>query len=800
MKVSLSSLKEYIDVNLPIDDLCQALTLAGIEVDEVTEIPMNFSKVVAATIVEVISHPNADRLKVAKVSNGTEVLQVVCGAENCRAGMRTALAQIGATLCFDGKPVKIKKSKLRDIESYGMLCAAEELGLSENTDGILELPEQIAEGTDLREIFKDTILELSLTPNLGHCMSVYGIARDLSAILQLPLKFPHYSLQEEDISIEDLISVELLDQAQCERYACRIVQKVTVAPSPFWLQKKLEQAGFHSVNNVVDIGNLILHELGQPLHMFDYQTITSRIIQVTSTTHFSELETLDSTTRLIPPGILMICDVENPLSFAGVIGGKSSAVLDKTSDVLIEAAYFTPHAIRKSSKWLKVQTDASQRFEKGIDPNFIPKTLDYAAYLLQKVAGGKPIKGMVDQKTHAFAPKKVICRPKRVNDILGIELSTSKIFPLLLSAGMHVIEQSVDQFLVYVPLFRHDVNFEIDLIEEIARLYGYNNITKTIPVHISSPLMHCASYQLEKQLRSYLLEEGLQEFITCNLISLEQAKKTSENTLPQSAFISVLHPRSIDQSVLRPSLLPGLLQLVKHNYDRENRNLSGFEMGKVHFRLKDEYIEQSAIGIILTGKSAPYHIDPKPRDYDFFDMKGVIENLTSLLHIESIAFIPSHLHNFHPNRQAVITCQDSIIGALGELHPKHTLNMGIEQRIYFAEINVEELSPFIKQNPPVKPFFSYPGSERDWTISVVDAACVGSILEIIKAYSSSLLEKITVLDLYKSNQIGKDKKNITFRLFYRDKNKTIGFEAVENEHRQITEAVMNKLQQLNILS
>lgn len=800
MKVSLSSLKEYIDVNLSIGDLCEVLTLAGIEVDEVIETPVSFSNVVAATIIEVTSHPYADRLKMAKVSNGTEVLQIVCGSENCRAGMRTALAQIGATICLDGKPVKIQKRKLRNIESYGMLCGADELGLLESTDSILELPEQIAEGTDLQEIFKDTILVLSLTPNLGHCMSVYGIARDLSAILQLPLKFPDYSLQEEDIRIEDLISVELFDRVQCERYACRIVQKVTVAPSPFWLQKKLERAGFRSVNNVVDIGNLILHELGQPLHMFDYQTIAHRTIQVTSTTSFSELETLDSTTRLIPPDVLMICDLEKPLSFAGIIGGKASAVSDNTSDVLIEAAYFTPQAIRKSSKWLKVQTDASQRFEKGIDPAFIPKALDYAAYLLQKVAGGKTVKGIIDQKTRAFVPKKIICRLKRVNDILGIELSLSRISSLLLSAGMHVIEQSVDQLLVHVPPFRHDLHLEIDLVEEIARLYGYNNIVKTIPVHISSPLMHCASYQLEKQLRSYLLEEGLQEFITCNLISLEQAKKTSENTLPQSAFISVLHPRSIDQSVLRPFLLPGLLQVVKHNYDRENRDVSGFEMGKVHFHVKDEYIEQSAIGIILTGKNAPYHMNPKPQSYDFFDIKGVIENLASLLHIESIVFIPSHLHNFHPNRQAVITCQDSIIGALGELHPEHTSSMGIEQRIYFAEINVQELTPFIKQNPPVKPLFSYPGSERDWTISVIDATCVGSILEIIKACSSPLLEKITVLDLYKSSQIGKDKKNITFRLFYRDRNKTIGFEKVESEHRQITEEVMNKLQQLNILS
>ncbi|KAG6558906.1 Phenylalanine--tRNA ligase beta subunit [Candidatus Rhabdochlamydia oedothoracis] len=799
MKVSLSSLKEYIDINLSTHDLCQVLTLGGIEVDEVIENPLKFSNVVAATILEVVSHPNSDHLKVTKVSNGRQVLQVVCGADNCRAGMRVALAQIGAILYLDGRSVKITKSKLRGIESHGMLCAADELGLLDSADGILELSDQIEEGTDLKEKFNDTILQLSLTPNLGHAMSVYGIARDLSALLQIPVKFPSFSLEEE-ISIKDLIKVELLDPTQCQRYACRMLQGVSVGPSPLWLQKKLEQAGFRSVNNVVDVGNLILQELGQPLHIFDYQTIADHTLQITSKTYFSELETLDSMNRLIPPDVLMICDPEKPLAFAGVIGGKSSAVSDKTSDVLIEAAYFTPQSIRKSSKWLKTKTDASQRFEKGIDPNFIPKALDYAAYLLQKVAGGKIVKGMIDQKTSSFAPKKIICRLKRVNHILGTQLNPSDIFTILFSAGMHVTEQSVEQFQILVPFFRHDLNLEIDLIEEIARLYGYNNIVKTPAVHISSPLVHCAAYRLDQQLRTYLLEESLQEFITCNLISPDQSKKTSENTLPASSCISVLQPHSLDQSILRSSLLPGLLQVVKHNYDRENQDLSGFEIGKIYFHLKGEYIEQSAIGIILTGKNSPYHIDPKPRAYDFFDVKGIIENLCALLHVEPISFHPSHLHNFHPNRQAIIMCQDSIIGSLGELHPKHSSELGIEQRIYFAEINTEELTPFIKQTPLIKSLISFPGSERDWTITIADKTPVGSILEIIKANSSLLLEEITLLDLYKSSQIGNDRKNITFRLFYRDKLKTIAFEAVEKEHSRIVETVMKELEQLHILS
>ncbi|WP_220017746.1 phenylalanine--tRNA ligase subunit beta [Candidatus Rhabdochlamydia oedothoracis] len=795
----MSSLKEYIDINLSTHDLCQVLTLGGIEVDEVIENPLKFSNVVAATILEVVSHPNSDHLKVTKVSNGRQVLQVVCGADNCRAGMRVALAQIGAILYLDGRSVKITKSKLRGIESHGMLCAADELGLLDSADGILELSDQIEEGTDLKEKFNDTILQLSLTPNLGHAMSVYGIARDLSALLQIPVKFPSFSLEEE-ISIKDLIKVELLDPTQCQRYACRMLQGVSVGPSPLWLQKKLEQAGFRSVNNVVDVGNLILQELGQPLHIFDYQTIADHTLQITSKTYFSELETLDSMNRLIPPDVLMICDPEKPLAFAGVIGGKSSAVSDKTSDVLIEAAYFTPQSIRKSSKWLKTKTDASQRFEKGIDPNFIPKALDYAAYLLQKVAGGKIVKGMIDQKTSSFAPKKIICRLKRVNHILGTQLNPSDIFTILFSAGMHVTEQSVEQFQILVPFFRHDLNLEIDLIEEIARLYGYNNIVKTPAVHISSPLVHCAAYRLDQQLRTYLLEESLQEFITCNLISPDQSKKTSENTLPASSCISVLQPHSLDQSILRSSLLPGLLQVVKHNYDRENQDLSGFEIGKIYFHLKGEYIEQSAIGIILTGKNSPYHIDPKPRAYDFFDVKGIIENLCALLHVEPISFHPSHLHNFHPNRQAIIMCQDSIIGSLGELHPKHSSELGIEQRIYFAEINTEELTPFIKQTPLIKSLISFPGSERDWTITIADKTPVGSILEIIKANSSLLLEEITLLDLYKSSQIGNDRKNITFRLFYRDKLKTIAFEAVEKEHSRIVETVMKELEQLHILS
>ena len=559
------------------------------------------------------------------------------------------------------------------------------------------------------------------------------------------------------------------------------------------MKKRLESAGIRSINNVVDIGNYVMLELGQPLHLFDADKIKDSHLIITSETDYKHLTTLEGVSREIHPDSLLICDLEKPLAFAGVMGGESSAVTDHTRNILIESALFTPSSIRKTSKILSLKTDSSQRFEKGIDPNGIIAALNRAAFLLQEYANAQIASGIIDQSASSFHPKKIICRIQRVNELLGTSLSLNEAAQILKRLQCEIVEETAHSLNVAVPTFRNDLLTEIDLIEEIARIYGYNNIPRKPPKHIASTIPHSPMYVLEKSMRSYLISEGLQECITCNLISPQQAEKSIENALPKDHLIHVLHPSSIDQSVLRASLIPGLLQVIQYNLDHFNPTFCGFEIGRIHFREGDLFKEFSAAGIVLTGTTAPYHFDPKPREVDFFDLKGIVENTLSRLHICDVTFTPSHLHHFHPTRQASIKIGKQILGTLGEVHPRYLKELGISQKVYVAELLLDDLAPLANPLHKIAAIPSFPGSERDWTLTVPEEMSVGSLLEIINQNRSKFLESAYLLDLYKSEQIGQDKKNITLRFFYRDQNKTIAFETVEKEHARLVTAVAQKL-------
>lgn len=794
MKAPISWLKEYLDLSLTPEELAKALTLAGVEVDSVDSVGAKFTGVVVGKVLSAVPHPHADRLRVAAVTDGTEEFQVVCGAPNCRAGISTAFAKVGSVLIDEeGKPFKIKKGKLREVESQGMLCSAVELGLGDAHDGIMELGEEFPIGSDFAGYHSDVVLDVSLTPNLGHCMSMYGMARDLSAVLNIPLKSQKLPVNEGSDPIEKEIEVHLLDKSQCQRYACRVIKGVQVGPSPQWLQKKIEQCGIRSINNVVDIGNLVMLQCGQPLHMFDWDKIEGKKLFIASGTSFSEMATLDDTVRAIPPESVMICDANKPLAFGGVMGGKSSAVSEESKNIVIEAAYFTPQAIRKTSKMLDLKSDSSHRFEKGIDPNGVTDALDLAAALLQSVAGGTIAKGKIDVKAHEFSEKKIACRPHRVNALLGTELSNREMAEILSRLQMRILEESENQLLVSVPTYRNDISFEVDLIEEIARIYGYNNIPRKPPRHVTTTLFDSPLYLMEKRARALLVSEGLQELLTCDLIHPDQAALSIESTLTQESLIPVLQAHSVDQSVLRASLLPGLLQVVKHNCAHSQFDIRGFEVGRVHLKSDGQFVEPSTAAIILTGKKAPYHWETKPQEVDFYDLKGIVENFFLRLGVSGIAFEISHLHHFHPGRQARIKKGDVYLGIMGEIHPDVIRTADISQRVYFAEISLSELLPLIPKHFKVSDIPQFPGSERDWTLSLPEQMPVETILNSVRSARSRLLEKVILLDLYKSEQIGKDRKNATFRFFYRDLEKTIAYETVEREHARVTQMVNEKI-------
>ncbi len=590
----------------------------------------------------------------------------------------------------------------------------------------------------------DPILEISLTPNLGHCLSARGIARELASSFPCKIALPKIAVQEK--GERNPFQIQIEDLKNCSRYACRVVRGIKLGKTPDWMKKRLETAGMRSINNAIDISNYVMLELGQPLHFFDGEKFSGNVLLITSRTKALSLMTLDEQLRPIPQGTLLICDGEKPIAFAGVMGGLATSVSEGTRNVVLEAAHFSPQAIRKSAKALDLRSESSYRFERGTDPLGLEEALDRAACLLQEICGGVIGSGIAEEKTHDILPKRIPLRLERVNAVLGTHFNSGEVIEML--SRLHMLAEEEKGFLaVDIPTYRNDIAEEIDLVEEVARVFGYQNLPKRPARHISSSIPNAPVFVFEKRARDRLVAEGLQEWITCDLISpgLSALAGMREKN---STAIAVLHPRSVDQSILRTSLLPGLLQTVKYNLDRQNRDLSAFEVGKIHFKEADAFHEMSALGIIMAGKARPYHFDRKPEDVDFFDLKGVVENVLQGLGLTNGACIASHLPQFHPGRQAQIMVGDCVIGALGEVHPAISSALDIGEKVYFAEINLNDLYPLCKKEVQVESFSLYPGSERDWTVALPEEMPAGVVLQAIKVAASSYLEQTVLLDLY----------------------------------------------------
>lgn len=789
MKLPLSWLNKYIDCGLTPQQISKALTLAGLEVESIETLSCGFDKVVVGHVLQTEKHPNADKLTVAKVTDGNATYQVVCGALNCRPGLKTAFALVGATLRDkSGASFQVKKVTLRGVESNGMLCSEKELNFGDNHEGIIELSDELKVGTDLASLYEDTVFDISLTPNLGHCASVLGIARELSAATgcSMSLSPPSPSIQNGKIPSEK-IAVFLEEPKECSRYACRIVENVKVGPSPEWLQRLLNLAGVRPINNIVDATNFVLLELGHPLHAFDYDKIRGKKIVVRKAKDNQVFITLDGKERILNNEDIVIADAEKPLALAGIMGGQNSEVTASTSSVLLEAAYFRPATIRKTSKRLGLMTDASKRFERGTDPNQLVASLDAAVALIQKIAGGEPLAELIDAKIEAFKEKQIVCRLSRINELLGTSLSLNEVENIFTRLRMSYSINNQDQINVIVPTYRVDISQEIDLIEEVARIYGFENIPKKPSRYHSSVMPHSPLFTFEREIRVRLMAEQLQELITCDLIGPTLLAVVKEDPMPSDSIVRVLNPTSIEQSILRTSLLPGLLQVVKYNFDHQNRDIHGFELGRIHFKEGERYREQSVVGIVLTGNRFPPHWSRKSEEVDFFDLKGIVENLFCELNISNVSYKNEGLKTFHDGRQASIYVGDLEVGSLGEIHPSIQRDLDISRRILFCEMNLQDLIQVRREDLRMRKPAVYPGSERDWTITLKEEDSLQEFMNRLKAISSSLLEEVMIMDIYRSEKLGFGLKNVTFHFVYRDQTKTIDQETVEAEHRRIIE-------------
>ncbi len=784
MKLPLSLIKSFIHIDLPVKKIEETLTLLGIEVDAIYAPTPPFSRVVVAKVQSVKPHPSAEKLQIAEVFDGKETFQVICGANNCRAGMLTAFAKVGAQLLDGhGKLRTIEKASIRGVESFGMLSSASELSLYADDLGILDLPADFPLGADCVQLLWDPVFEISLTPNLGHCMSALGIARELSAALAIPLHRKEFKEQTGSSKIQIKNKAEKL----APRYMAKIIENVKVGPSPFWLQRELLAAGQRPINNIVDVTNYILLKNGQPMHAFDLDAIEGATIEIDTAKKIESFSALNGAELQIPVGALLISDAKKPLAIAGIIGGISSAVSDTTRNILLEAAFFDPISVRVNAKKMGLRTDSSFRFEKGVDIHAIGEFLEEAASLIASISGGHLTSGTIDCKKESFKARQIHCRPARVNQVLGTKLSSSEIEAIFGRLNFQ-IKAEKEGFLVTVPFYRNDLFEEVDLIEEVARIYGYNHIERPLPKITTAEIPHDPNYLFETKLRHSLVGLGLTEFLTCDLISPKLAQIAQELSHSKNTLLQTLHSKSEEYSILRPSLLPGLLQVISSNLDHKNNQLAAFEIGRIHFQQDGKPIEFPMSAILLTGKEFPLHWDRKPSDVDFYDLKGLVENLLQALRISSYEFSHSEHPTFHPGRQANLTVNGLCIGSIGELHPALLAKLDIKQKVYYAELNAEELQKLQGPSPKMKPLSQFPSSMRDWTVPLSLKTSIASLVQLIQTISPALLEKFEVIDLYR----GEEKTNATLRFTYRDQTKTVSFEEVESAHAKLIEEVLAK--------
>ena len=801
MNVTLNWLKTYIDFKFSPSELADRLTMLGIEVESIKQLGADLEGVVIGSVTAIRPHPNADKLVLCQVDVGETVeLQIVCGAPNVREGMLAPVATIGATLSIG---LTIKRAKLRGETSQGMLCSEKELGLSEDAAGLMELPTDIPLGTPLSEALglDDVVFELEITPNRPDCLSLLGVAREIRAETGNPLKLPTVDLKESEIDIRDLTSVTINASDLCPRYAARVIQGVKVAESPAWLQQRLESVGVGVINNIVDITNFVLMEYGQPLHAFDYHKLTENRIVVRRATEGERITTLDEVNRELTPDMLVIADAEKPVALAGVMGGYDSEITETTCDVLLESAYFNPSSIRATAKALGVSTEASYRFERGADPGAVPAALDRASQLIAELADGTVCEGVIDVYSGQQPLTQIQLRPERVNFVLGTALEAVEMAQILSRLGFDV-NTAGDVYEVTVPTFRSDVTREIDLIEEIARVYGYDNIPTTLPKgDIPVPALNLKT-EVRGRIKGFLLAAGMMEAVNysfCHPNCFDKIRLETDSRL--RAAVPLRNPLSPEMSVLRPTLMPGLLQNAQHNRNHQIDTIALFEIGSVFVRdgesgrsdLRIATLEPERVTGILAGQIGEGVYNNPYRHPDFFDIKGLVEGLLEVCGIVDYTLQKTSAPIFHPGRNAEVLLDDRQLGTFGEAHPEVLENYDLPYKAYLFEFDLEGLvdaATFAKRFEPIS---IYPKVVRDLAIVVDDGTLSDMPTALIYATGGDAVESVRLFDVYEGEQVPEGKKSLAYTVTYHSATETLTDKAVNALHDKVVKRLNQEL-------
>lgn len=777
MKISTNWLKDYLPNNIDPHLLAEKLSLAGFEVEEVIEKRLDFSKVVIGKVLQVEKHPNADKLTICQVDIGNNnPLNIVCGAPNVRKDQIVPVALVGADL---PNGLRIQKAKIRGAESEGMICSEKELGVSDEADGIWVLPPNLAIGKPLAEALQfetDYVLDIAVTPNRPDALSHIGIAREIAAIFNLPYNKPKPKFNELDELTSNLVSVDIQSPESCPRYAARLIKNVKINSSPTWLVRRLESVGLRPINNIVDITNYILMESGQPLHAFDYDLLEGGKIVVRESKDGEGFTTLDDKTYKLQEGTVLICDAVKPVALGGIMGGLNSEVNNETKNILLESAYFSPRNIQKSLRYLAINSEASARFERGVDPNGIIYAQDRTTQLMKELAGGEVYKGIVDNYPKQIFPVKIPLKHEQINTLLGTNLSLKEMSNIL-----QKIEIKTEGDKVQIPTFRPDLERVADLAEEISRLYGLDNIAQAEKSTINYDYSRNQYDNYVDGLKSILTGMGFQEVLTNSMINREKWEElTGDKIYP------ILNPISHDMSGLRNNLTLSLLNVLQWNVNRQIKDLRIFEINRVFNHpgsLKKLPVEELRLAIALTGKMDFDLWYSNRQLIDFYSVKGFIESFIDKISLDYSQLID--YSNFVFDQALSVVVDGTTIGYFGRIKDQLQNQFDIETPVYFADFDVKILYDLTRKTKKYQPIAKYPFVERDLAVIVDENLEAGKLIDTIEDKNIPDLEQISLFDIYQGEQIETGKKSIALRFTFQSKSKTLTEEEVSASMNRI---------------
>lgn len=796
MKISHNWLKEYIDISLKPATLAENLSKVGLEVGGYEDQAVKYEKFVVGEVLERGNHPNADRLSLCKVNVGSEVLEIVCGAPNVAAGQKVPVALVGATIPRnqhdpEGKSFALERAHIRGIQSNGMICSAYELGLGEDADGILVLKQSAKPGMPFSKFLglTDVLYDMEVTANRGDWLSHIGVAREIQMITGKKASLTRTRIKESKTLTKNHATIRILDEQKCRRYSSRVLKNVKLGPSPQWMQDRLQSVGLRPINSIVDVTNYVLMETGQPLHAFDYDTLAGHAIVVKCAGEGEKFTTLDGKERILKADTLMICDGEKPVAIAGVMGGANTEISEGTTTVLIESANFDPSSVRRTSKYLGLSTDASQRFERGVDIEMTLYAANRAAQLIQEFTGAEVLKGSIDVYPRKARPTYVSLRVKRTNEVLGTSLSKQEIISLLRRLELIPAAQTKETVKFRVPSFRYDIAEEIDLIEEVARAYGYDNVeTKTrMTVDFSKPVRTTC---LQDEIRNYLIGAGFNEILTYSL------QDRMKGHLMADKAVEVLNPVSAEASVLRTSLVPGALTVVQHNRSHGQKDLRLFEIGNV-FGLRgekpgstlDAYVEEERLLVLLSGNVISAQYGSEHRAADLFDLKGEVQALLSKFCLDKYRFIYYDSASALIESALAVEINGTYAGFLGQVGKSIAQGFDIDGALFVCELRVADLQSSWTTEKKLIPLPRFLSVHRDLAFVVNTGTQHETVARAIGEAGGTLLANLVLFDLYVGDQIGAGNKSLAYSLEFQPLDRTLTDREIDAEVLRIVKHV-----------